>query len=79
MYGDISAKLPYPWLALRNGDNAYYARNSKGKMVPVEETEWADADATPTHMLVMFSSGCGEAYVGTVGMSISVDNIGLEY
>ncbi len=79
-YGDITGRPDYkPWMGLLNGDRAYYARNSRGKMVPVEETGWADADATPTHMLVMFSSGCGEAYVGTVGMSISVDNIGLEY
>lgn len=79
-YGDITSRPDYKeWMGLLNGDRAYYARNSKGKMVPVEETEWADASAQPTHMLVMFSSGCGEAYVGTVGMSMSVDNIALEY
>lgn len=79
-YGDISGNPDFkPWMGLLNGEHAYYARNSKGKMVPVEENGWADPDARPTHMLVMFSSGCGEAYVGTVGMSMSVDNIALEF
>ena len=51
-YGDITGRPDYkPWMGLLNGDRAYYARNSRGKMVPVEETGWADADATPTHML----------------------------
>ncbi len=78
-YGDISAKLPYPWLALRNGENAYYARNSKGEMRKVMEEGWDKADATPTHAVLMFSSGNGEAYVGTPGLTIYVDNVGFGF
>ena len=79
-YGDITSHPDYkPWMGLLNGDKAYYARNSKGKLVPVEEVGWADADATPTHMLVMASSGCGEAYVGTEGVTLYIDNINLGF
>ncbi len=63
------------YLALRNGKNAYYARNSKGKMVPVQEEGWDDASATPTHAIVMISAGDGEPYVGTEGLTLYVDNV----
>lgn len=66
-------------LAISDGEKAYYARNSRGKMVPVQEEGWDDANATPTHMLIMASSGCGTAYEGTVGMTLWLDNIALQY
>ena len=53
--------------------------NSKGKMVPVIEEGWDEADATPTHMLVMASAAQGEPYVGTIDMTLWLDNIGLVY
>ena len=34
-------------LAISDGEKAYYARNSRGKMVPVQEEGWDDANATP--------------------------------
>lgn len=79
-YGDITSGPGYqPWMGLLNGEKAYYARNSKGKLVPVEEVGWADASETPTHMLMMASSGCGEAYVGTEGVTLYIDNINLGF
>lgn len=80
-YGDASAHKGYQsYMGLLNTkDRAYYARNSKGKMVPVIEEQWDDANATPTHMLVMASSGCGTAYVGTLGMTLWLDNVALVY
>lgn len=79
-YGDISGEKWFrPWMGLLNGDKAYYACNSKGKLVPVQETEWAPADAVPTHMLVMASSSCGEPYVGTEGLTLYIDNIALAF
>ncbi|MCM1291744.1 MAG: PCMD domain-containing protein [Prevotella sp.] len=79
-YGDITKKPGYKsYMGLLDGNKAYYARNSKGKVVPVHEVEWAAADETPTHMLVMASSGCGEAYVGTEGVSLYIDNISLGF
>lgn len=79
-YGDITSSPGYkPWMGLLNGKKAYYARNSKGKLVPVEETEWAPADAVPTHVLVMFSTSCGEPYVGTEGITLYVDNVAFGF
>lgn len=79
-YGDITREPFYkPWMGLINGEKAYYARNSKGKMVPVEEVGWAPADAVPTHVLVMASSTCGEAYIGTEGLTMYVDNMAFGF
>lgn len=79
-YGDITKTPQYkPYMGLIPRESSYYARNSKGKMVPVVEEGWADADAIPTHVLVMASSGCGTAYVGTVGMTLWIDNMGFGY
>ena len=79
-YGDITKESFYkPWMGLLNGEKAYYAKNSKGKLVPVEEVEWAPADATPTHVLVMLSSSCGEPFVGTEGLTLYVDNVAFGF
>lgn len=80
-YGDITGKSFYKsYMGLINTkDKAYYATNSKGKMVPVIEEKWDDANAKPTHMVLMASSGCGTAYVGTIGMTFWVDNFALVY
>lgn len=78
MYGDITSRPEYKeYMGLIAGDRCYYARNSKGRMVPVREVGWDAADAVPTHLMIMASSGCGEAYVGTEGMEFYVDNIAL--
>ena len=80
LYGDITQHPDYkPFMGLISGEKAYYARNSRGKMVPVQEEGWDDANATPTHMLIMASSGCGTAYEGSVGMTLWLDNIALQY
>lgn len=76
-YGDAS-KTPVSWVALRT-DNAYYARNSKGEMVPVVEEGWDDPKATPTHVIVMLSAGNGEPYVGTPGLTFHVDNVAFAF
>lgn len=75
-YGDITKTSYYkPYMALLNGKKAYYAYNSKGKLVPVQEEGWAAADETPTHVLVMASTTCGEAFVGTEGVTMYIDNV----
>lgn len=79
-YGDISHKPFYkPYMGLLNGNKAYHAYNSRGKLVPVQEEGWADADETPTHVLVMISSTCGEAFVGTEGLTVYVDNVAFGF
>lgn len=59
-------------------DRSYYAKNSKGKRVPVKEMGW-EPEAKPTHIIVMFSASSGEAYVGTIDLTFWVDNVGLVY
>lgn len=77
-YGDITHNSWYnaSTMGLRSSD---YARNSKGKSVPVKETGWASASATPTHLIVQFSSSHGGAYIGAVGNTLWIDNVRLVY
>ncbi|MCM1293630.1 MAG: PCMD domain-containing protein [Bacteroides sp.] len=77
VYGDISSRADMKWLGLRGKDNAYHAKNSKGKLKPVIE-EGYDANATPTHIVLMISSGDGEPFVGTEGLNFYIDNIGFQ-
>lgn len=78
MYGDIRNNPHYDaaTMGLRSTD---YARNSKGKSVPIKETGWASADETPTHLMLQFSSSHGGAYIGTVGNTLWIDNVRLVY
>lgn len=79
-YGDITGKPFYkPYMGLLNGAKAYYARNSKGKLVPVQEEGWAPENTVPTHALVMASSSCGEPYVGTEGITLYIDNVAFGF
>ncbi len=79
-YGDITRTAYYkPYMGLLNGAKAYHAYNSKGKLVPVQEEGWADANETPTHVLVMCSSSCGEPFIGTEGLSLYVDNVAFGF
>lgn len=79
-YGDIRKQGFYnsAW-ALTSGAVTKYARNSKGRMVPVKEVGWAAANETPTHIVLQFDSSHGGAYVGTVGNTLWVDNVRLAY
>lgn len=80
LYGDITGRPEYKaWMGLIPEDKNYYAKNSKGKMVPVKEVGWDSPDATPTHMIIMASAACGTAYVGTPGQTLWVDNFKLVY
>lgn len=79
-YGDITKETFYkPWMGLLDGDKAYYACNSKGKLVPVHEVGWDNPDATPTHVLVMASSSCGEPFIGTESLTLYIDNISFGF
>lgn len=80
LYGDITETPGYDsYMGLLNGDRAYYTENSKGKMVPIQETEWGDSNDKVTHLVLQFSSSNGGAYVGSVTSRLWVDNIGLVY
>ncbi len=79
-YGDITSDPGFKsFMDLIPEENSYYARNSKGEMVPVKEVGWDNPDATPTHIMIMASAGSGDAYVGTPGLTLWIDNIALVY
>ena len=78
-YGDASRPNGYRWEKLLNDETNYHARNSKGKIVPIIEEGWDSPDATPTHVIVMISSGYYEPFVGTEGLTLYVDNVGFGF
>ena len=79
-YGNISKESFYKdWMKLLTGDEAYYALNSKGENVPIQEEGWAGEDEEPTHIILKFDSSYGSAYVGSVGSTLWIDNVRLVY
>lgn len=80
-YGDITS-LPFYKEVMaprKEGDNRYYARNSKGEMKPIQEVGWATNGEKVTHMMLQFSSSNGGAYIGSTDSRLWVDNVGLVY
>ncbi|MGL5681836.1 MAG: PCMD domain-containing protein [Marinifilaceae bacterium] len=79
-YGDIRNEAYFrPFMGLVTGESSYYSKNSKGKMVPVQEVGWADANEEVTHMILRMSSSHGGAYIGAPGSSLWIDNVRLGY
>lgn len=79
LYGDVSQRPDYdPSMELMD-QGLFYALNSKGKMVPVQETCWGGKDVKPTHLILMFSSGSLGAYTGALGNALWVDNVKMAY
>lgn len=79
-YGNISQESYYKeWMGMVKGERQYYCLNSKGQNVPIIEEGWADANETPTHMILKFDSSYGGAYIGSVGNTLWIDNVKLEY
>jgi len=77
IYGDATKSPIYqPYMALRS---KYYTINSKGKNVPITETGWGDENTPVTHAILLISASCQEAFTGTIGNTIWVDNLMLEY
>ena len=78
-YGDISRQSYFdPSMELME-EGLFYAMNSKGKMVPVQETCWGGREVAPTHLVLMFSSGSLGAFTGSLGNSLWVDNVKMAY
>jgi hypothetical protein len=80
-YGDITRESFYreSMGLMSGGSDSFYALNSKGKNVPIQEDGWAGPDETPTHIILKFDSSHGGAYVGTIGNTLWVDNVKLVY
>lgn len=78
LYGNISSHLDYePYMRIQVEER--YALNSQGKSVPIQEVGWADANETPTHMVLQFTSSHGGAYIGSPGNTFWIDNVKLVY
>lgn len=79
-YGNISTKSFYePYMGLKNGEQAYYTRNSKGEIVPIREVTWALPSEKVTHIILQFSSSNGGAYTGSTDSKLWIDNVKLVY
>jgi hypothetical protein len=81
-YGDISREPFYDskTMGLIPSVGPMWVKNSKGLMVPLTETKWDKADATPTHMVMYFSSSYqGVYFIGSPESRFWVDNISLIY
>lgn len=74
-YGDIRKQPNFQDHESLN-HHGFMARNSRGKMVVIEEHDY-DPDAQPTHLILLFSAGCQPAYSGHVGNCFKVDNVRL--
>lgn len=80
LYGDMTKRPDFrPEMGLVSGESAYWCRNSKGRMVPIQEIGWAGDGEQPTHLILQISSSYGGAYTGTVGNCLWVDNVKLRY
>ncbi len=75
-YGDIREQTAYQDYQGLNAQG-YMCKNSKGKMVRIEEDGY-NAQAEPTHLILMFSAGCQPAFSGHVGNEFMIDNVRLE-
>lgn len=76
-YGDIT-KQPY-YQEYMGLNRPCRAKNSKGKIVPIQEEGWASADTQPTHAILFMSSGIYEAFYGHEGNVFWIDNVNLVY
>ena len=79
-YGNITHLPNYKdYMSLFTKERTIFSLNSKGENVPIKETGWADANTTPTHMIIRFSSGYGGAYIGSIGSKFWIDNVALVF
>lgn len=75
-WGDISQQPGFKDYEGLN-QHQFKTRNSKGKMVRIEEVGYGLNE--PTHMIIMLTSGKYEAFVSHEGNTLWVDNVRLVY
>lgn len=80
IYGDARKSPNYKsYMNLGPKKDCYYTINSKGKNVEIHEIGWGDANTPVTHAIMVCTASIQEAYVGTVGNTLWIDNVRLEY
>lgn len=81
-YGDITKDADFDQSANLNDkyetEECFYAINSAGENVPIHEVEWDDSKE-PTHLILVFTSGNGGAYIGAPDAIFWIDNVKLAY
>lgn len=78
-YGDIRNKIYYKKNMDLCPNGPFMAKNSAGEMRVIKEVSWGNKDNTPTHLILLISSGNQGAFIGTIGNRLWVDNIKFEY
>lgn len=79
-YGDITKRADFKkYQGLFPDGGQFKAKNSKGKMVYIQEVGWGTADDAPTHAILMISAGCYPAFHGALGNAFWVDNVRFVY
>lgn len=79
LYGNITSSPKYNPETMNLQTEDFYVTNSEGDCVPLHEIDWAEADETPTHIILKFTSSHGGAYIGSPGNSLWIDNVKLVY
>lgn len=75
-WGDITLQPNYKDYEGLN-QHKFKTMNSRGKMTPIIEESYGQEK--PTHMIIMLTSGCYEAFIGHEGNTLWVDNVRLVY
>ena len=75
-YKEPSATANHPCAKLFT--DRYKARNSKGRMVHIEEIGWR-GDLAPTHLIIQISASCQKPFTGCPGSVVWCDNLRMEY
>ena len=79
-YGDAREMPGYKaYMGLITGEKTLYAANSRGKLVPILEEDWAGEGEECTHAVLQISSGSRGGFTGALGNTLWVDNLRLEY
>ncbi len=79
-YGNITGEPFYKnWMGLVAGERQFYALNSAGRNVPINEEGWAEKDEQPTHLILKIDSSYGGAYIGAEGNTIWIDNVKMVF
>ena len=80
IYGDATKSPNYkPYMNLGPKKDNFYTINSKGKNVEIQEVGWGDENTPVTHAIMLISVTSQEAFSGTIGNTLWVDNLKLEY
>lgn len=78
-YGNIEGEDFFkPYMGLMT-DGPFRTKNSNGEVRTIQEEAWAEEGDEPTHIILMLTAGYQEAFYGTVGNTLWIDNVRFSY